>query len=1102
MAIICLINADTWLVLLMLTFSPTFLQRCPSRCKCSFHKVNCRKTDLKEMPHYIPNSVRYMDFSDNPFIRIKRKAFLKFSHLHTLLLNNCNLKDPIELPSSIKRIELGYNFMTIQSLKEIFMNKTLQPKAIDLRSNGLNITRTLSLIPKGIEYLELSSNNLPSLRTKDLIRFKKLRKISCQQCSLQSIESNAFDYNIQIHIIDLSNNQLADLPNNLFEHNTDLKTLDLRFNNFDNINSSKLKLNRLQVLDIGFNKIKAFDLRSTRFIEIGLENNRITKIDENAFEKSTYIHALKLHNNNINKISQGAFKGIKYISELLLHNNNITYLPEYIFRNLAISKICLHKNQLSNLNGALLAMRKSPTLLTLFLNERFKFLNISNFESMSEHSNVFVTCKNLRSIIGSSRLQTSIKCSPAADLAIHSPLHFWEYDGYECHWSDHLMQFICRACPVGFYSNSNVTIKKRGTCTECPSGSFYQDELASMSCKSCPVGQFVPPEMSPGKDASDCQTCPEGTNTNITAGTRACACLNGFYRIYRFGPCEKCKHDGFECTRDIIQLKKGYWMTWNGTRSSNRSCKEIFKEFILNLEVSDNSYNRSTMKFNCQLPMPVKCPIHGSCRGGYNASCSSGYNGVLCAVCSREFSRQFNRCVKCPHPIIVILEIIAYMAAFFIFCLIVSLTDKVFVPSSNESEHHDSTDRRTFSDVIMSSFKIMIGFYQVLISVMHAFRNINWPDNLQKTISLLEYIQFEVVRIPSLRCINPDWEIDSLKEFWITIFFTFTIPALCFIYFLFKLCYLKLFHSSNLEFKAYRSICKKNCLKLIAVFLFASYPLTSTKIIQILPIACHSFCTVKEKGQCLHKLSFLRSDYSMPCSKLTDHEYAMITAYCCLIIPFGLPVILWILLWRYAPKPKLSVSAMNGSSTISDTLDVIEINDSNLRFSINCEYHFNTTLCDEHEEKDRVYSQALKFAYENYDKRCWYWEVLEMIRKLIMTVGMVVLFNQTRLGLSIVVIISTTFALLHALKRPIKDSFENAVQLLSLLIVPLNLTIGAVLKSNVIEHMGYTPDDYSQSWSLGLILVILNSMILILVVGRFLKAVCKKLFTLKLKKRQ
>ena len=1079
-----------WLVLSML-FMVAVTMECPPKCKCSFFAIRCRKAGLTEMPKDIPLSVMNIDLSYNPSIRIEKRSFIKFSHLAILLLTGCNQNDPLELPRSLRTLALAYNLFTNDVLKDIIWNKMPSLTTLILEGNKLNVTQIWPLLPKSIKHFDVSGNLLPVLKQDHLSCCKLLKKFRCAYCQLKSIEMGAFDSTREIKTIDLSHNELRDLPYRLFESNTQLLYLFLNVNQFAEFNSTKLKLKNLLTLKLAHNNITSFDFRNTKLVNIGLENNRIRELRANAFGQSTFIQSLSLQNNSINAISQKAFQNVSLMVEVLLHQNDIERLPEYVFNNSRIGQLFLHKNRISSIDGLLLGIKRPPRLLTLFLNKDLQHLNISNLESMSADSKILITCKTLKAIINPSKLKASIDCSPSVEFVFKSQLRFLAYSGYECKYNRKALDFVCRACPPGFYCNGNSVEDIKGICVECPPGSFYQDEVASVNCKSCPLGQFVPPDRSPGKDVSDCQTCPKGTNTNSSAGTRACKCLHGFHRRYRFGACMKCEQNGFECFKDYPQLKKGYWMTWNATKSDNMTksknstCMEQFQRFMINLDKYDNHYDRKTMRLECQLPVPIKCPISGSCKGGIDASCFAGYTGVLCAVCSPGYSKQFSQCIKCPQSIIVVLEFIGYFALFVLFCLLILWTDKVTL--AHDNERRSEIEGRTFADILLSSFKILIGFYQILISVLRAYSNINWPRSFLKTVSVLDYIQCEIIRVPSLHCIKPEWKIDSFKEFWFVLSVFFAVPALCLMYFLAKLSYTYVRETSSLEFKRKTAISGRKCMKVVTLFLFVTYPLTSTTIVQILPISCHSFCTAKQNEKCLHSLSYLRSDYSVPCLTWSTHRYTLIAAYFSLIIPLGLPALLWVLLWRYAPKDRQPKDDINTQPS-NTSLDFIDLQS---------EPFVMPALTAP--EKTSVYTHALKFAYENYNTKCWYWEVLEMARKLIMTTAMVLFLRHTKIGLSCVFIIAMFFAILHAMKSPIMDKFENFVQLLSLLILPINLSIGAILQSNVSLNPA---EEHSESQSLGILLVVINFLLIVLIIGRFVTKLCKKVSNLIAKKTQ
>ena len=135
--------------------------------------------------------------------------------------------------------------------------------------------------------------------------------------------------------------------------------------------------------------------------------------------------------------------------------------------------------------------------------------------------------------------------------------------------------------------------------------------MASTDCKKCPLGQYVSPNKGLGKSPLDCLTCPKGTYTNASEGYGACHRLPGYSRTYRFGACEKCALDGFNCSKDYPELMTGYWISW----ASMISCKNSFIYFMSNLDTKNNSYNLEASHFKRNLPIANKCPILHSYQG-------------------------------------------------------------------------------------------------------------------------------------------------------------------------------------------------------------------------------------------------------------------------------------------------------------------------------------------------------------------------------------------------------------------------------------------------------------------------------------------------------
>ena len=117
-----------------------------------------------------------------------------------------------------------------------------------------------------------------------------------------------------------------------------------------------------------------------------------------------------------------------------------------------------------------------------------------------------------------------------------------------------------------------------------------------------------------------------------------------------------------------------------------------------------------------------------------------------------------------------------------------------------------------------------------------------------------------------------------------------------------------------------------------------------------------------------------------------------------------------------------------------------------------------------------------------------------MIRKLIMTIGLVLFLQHTKIGLGGITVVAMVFTILHAAKNPIKNKFEGFLQLLSLSIIPINLAIGAVLHSKAVGDDEII-EEQQDSWALGLFLVGLNSLLIVLVSLRFLRAIMRKVFS-------
>ena len=1001
---------------------------------------------------------------------------------------------------------MSRNHLNIEAVKKMFANGNwTRLEEVNLAFNRIKITNEnsgFSALPKGIVSLNLKKNIIPRIRHSDLKGFKNLKRLDLGGCRLYEIEEGAFQSLTEIKWLGLYDNKLTKLPNDLFKFSTKLNNLhlynntlaalpnlrgidhlnvlEMRRNQLTSVNVADLGVKYIRSLRFGSNKINSFNLNGTVFYSLDLSRNGITTLGDYAFSGQKKIRHLFLHDNKIDYISPRAFSGMTDLEELFLQRNELKSLHEGLFSGISMGRLYLFGNKLENTKGVLNGMRRAPNLILLFGNSNLTSFRSSDYQKMGKGSVIYIGCTTLKTIEGDNDLQANVICSPSNDLKLITPTSALQGDGFHCRRHSSNFLFLCTPCPVGTSEICNAEYCG-GVCVPCPAGSFYQDEMASLHCKPCPPGQFVPPSRAPGKSPIDCLTCPKNTNTNNTAGYRACPCLPGYARTHRFGACTKCTMKGVTCKRDYSELVPGYWMTWEGIKTPwNASCKDFFQSFMRNLDIKNDTYDRSSVNFtSCNMPMPHKCPIKGSCKGGVEAACETGYSGVLCAVCSKGYMKQYNKCRKCPSRGVAIAQCIGYLLSFVIVCWLISATDKIKLADSDQFEEDGNQgNERTFADIILSSLKILLGFYQVVSGLIHALSYINWPHSLKSVMSSFEYIQFEVLRLPSLHCIKSEWRMDAIKEFWLAVIATFAVPLLIFLYFAVKSFFLYCCVAEFFQVQKRIKQCCKHSLRAAILFLFASYPLTCTRIVQILPISCHKFCTVMHNGNCLRKVSYMRRDYSLSCIQESDSALLQ-TAYAAMAIPLGLPIVLLLLLWRFSPRRNEQRAEPDRDSYIINEGEVAG------------DDYVNCRLIENGGTEQGTIQFALRFAFENYEPSCWYWEVVEMIRKLLMTVGVVFFLQNTKVGLSGIIIIATVFTMAQAAMNPIRDKFENFLQLLSLIIVPINLSIGAIIHSKGI-HDEDIISKTEDAWALGVLLVILNSLLIVLIAFRFIRAIARK----------
>ena len=143
-------------------------------------------------------------------------------------------------------------------------------------------------------------------------------------------------------------------------------------------------------------------------------------------------------------------------------------------------------------------------------------------------------------------------------------------------------------------------------------------------------------------------------------------------------------------------------------------------------------------------------------------------------------------------------------------------------------------------------------------------------------------------------------------------------------------------------------------------------------------------------------ISLLKSDYSISCLSPANGVYWKLAAACA-IYPLLFPLLLLIPLYKYR-EPRL---------------------DDEICF-------------------------GLKVFFENYKEKYWFWEIVEMYRKLILISAILLFDSKSHSQIVCAVISASALGISHTMVRPIKGKFEDRLQACMLWIIFFNVCLGAI----------------------------------------------------------
>ncbi|KAJ8048240.1 Carboxypeptidase N subunit 2 [Holothuria leucospilota] len=920
--------------------------------------------------------------------------------------------------------------------RDLFAEKHELQKIV-LARNSLQELPSNTFTTRNIQSINLASNSLQSIPSNLFGSLPLLKEVFLQNNRLKKIPADIFSNNTQLRQIDISFNEISELPGQLFKSCTNLRVLTLFSNSINKIPKGLFNSNpNLTYLSISNNTVQELskDIFSnlTSLTYFSVASNRISSLPADLFNNISLSGSVDFSNNSIDEIPSGLFSGKdNSIKMLYFQGNNLSYLRKDSFRGLRnLHHVFLQKNHISSLDDGIFAGH-NILYIYLFGNELKQITNASfaketveihlyrnNIEALTKEAltsmgnkvTLFLTCGNLKSTPWSKKYIniTCVKDHFVPKITFKGTKQKQESklerDGFHCKIRGKRTE--CSPCKAGTFGNLH------GSCLPCPAGGFYQDEIGLTLCKLCKKGTFV--KSGGGFSSAQCEVCPEGTNQDREAGFRACFCKKNYTRTNRFQNCSICTEEGLNCSLDFKVLLPGYYWNWSFPHLNITQ----YSFFVRNLQVEQNfTPSDPNTSYTYRMPQVFKCSKTANCPNEdsttrITGTCGRGYRGWLCSKCKAKFYSLLNACYPCPRRTWMVIETVCIVCLCILIYLIVIWQNKL----SRRLDYE-----RSLIDKVSSRMKITLGFYQVVAEVLESFDDIRWTGPLRGLAEFVSLLRFSILRaIIRPHCFRDSWVIDAKLKFRIWLYFPVAlITSMLLFYQMMKLCSKlklgrKITDMSKLKSKLY-------CY--VVLLLFITYPPTCEAVFSLYPKACETF-QLYEGGSPNTTITLLRSDFDLECKDLRTYQ---ILAYCATafyVVMF--PCILLFLLRKYCRGHVLEERRKVNATKL-------EIDNENI------------PLINNNKAKHDFVPIWLRFLCENYKPQFWYWEIIELARKVSQTM-LVTLFGwEDALTVLLTIALSVLYLTLHVKLSPMKSQFEQRLQVMfSLIAIFINILIVAV----------------------------------------------------------
>lgn len=261
-----------------------------------------------------------------------------------------------------------------------------EPLNFTVKSNTVSNITAVLFVPPGV--IQLNITFVPS---ELFVIFPRLKKLELR-AKIDTL--NATDFTNATHLQHLTlNNQISVVPTRIFSLARNLTSITLSKNRITRIEDHAFDgLDKLEQLVLGKNLLTSLNrlafagLPKLNFLN--LRDNDIESIEDGTFALPN-LGELTLSKNRLKTLSDRIFDGAPLLRNIAIDNNNLEQIGQSMTNLPNATRIVLYQNKISDID--IMALARLPELTTLWLRESgFSFGNrsLDQFETVSFDSKV------------------------------------------------------------------------------------------------------------------------------------------------------------------------------------------------------------------------------------------------------------------------------------------------------------------------------------------------------------------------------------------------------------------------------------------------------------------------------------------------------------------------------------------------------------------------------------------------------------------------------------------------------------------------------------------------------------------------------------------